>query len=68
MITSDVMLGNELLSQLSEGVVWYSGMQESINTLKTMCSDYAMTRTIDLEERDAELKKRQDVRSTSISF
>jgi hypothetical protein len=61
MIVGDVRMGMELLSQLNEGVVWYTGMQDSIKKLKQMCSDFVMTRNIDKQEREAEVVRQDEV-------
>lgn len=62
MIVGDVRMGMELHSQLSEGIVWYTGMQDSINKLKQMCSDFVMTRNIDKQERESVVARQHEVR------
>jgi hypothetical protein len=62
MVVSDVALGNEIISNLNEGVVWYTGMQESVDKLKAMCSDWTMSRGIEKEELDDSLRKSENVR------
>ena len=61
MIVGDVRMGMELHSQLNEGIVWYTGMQDSINKLKQMCTDFVMTRNIDKQEREQELARQSEV-------
>lgn len=64
MIVGDVRMGMELHSQLNEGIVWYTGMQDSIKKLKQMCSDFVMTRNMDKQEREAEVARQDEVRAT----
>jgi programmed cell death 6-interacting protein len=55
-----VRTGNDLVQQLGEGVTFYSGMQEHVNKLKQMCSDYVMARNLDQERRMLDAKRQKD--------